>query len=593
MAEDRYPGDTHFAGLVEAATAAADQEIHWSANSINPDGRPAYEAYEARAPLEDPYGPTTTGQFGNDSIASKLAGPSTRKRKREAEIAQEDRAPTDAVQSSSYDAADMPRPSVAATSAAAIFRQPSTTGKKYTRPPIGKLYSSLELSPESFIHLQTAAKEYMLDENRPDRLDTIGHRGRGDTDLVKLKLWNIVKEFLDDLGNGQRFFGDHIPNVDGQAPRTMVWPQDAEQIIKACIPLLRRMVTNERQRQYATLARKTNDGMLGNEFDKEQRAISPASSKATRPPRLRKTDILGLEIVDLLDEACVPGGYEAADWYSEHARHPTLHNGLSSSALDERDYRILVANIDGHYRLFHDGDVSQCKEDCEAQAIERLLAWDRLYSPDATSDLHERQRRMDQLLQQLFGLVKADLQTKPSELDSRALLLSDNAAGERGERNDADGQDDSARQGTRLARQADLKPAFQKMEKMSSEALELHVNLVCTDSSATSTPTFNATKRLANPVSLPAVSVPNLQALRSEVQKHFGTTLRPLSSTDAGGASPLGKVKRVDPELSVKVWLPDGLVRVRDDGEWMVALLSAELVEWMDKQVKIIVEILT
>ena len=593
MPEDRYPGDTHFAGLVEAATAAADQEIHWSANSIHPDGRSGYEACEARPPLEDPYRPITTGQFDSDSIAPKPAGPSTRKRKREAEVAQEDRAATDAVQSSSYDAADMPRPSATATSAAAIFRQPSTTGKKFTRPPIGKLYSSLELSPESFIHLQTAAKEYMLDENHPERLDTIGHRGRGDTDLVRLKLWNIVKEFLDDLGNGQRFFGDHVPNVNGQAPRTMIWPQDAEQIIKACVPVLRRMVTNERQRQYATLARKTNDDKMGHEFGKEHRVASPAPSKATIPPRLHKADVLGLEIADLLDDACVPGGYEAADWYSEHARHASLHNGLSSSALDERGYRILVANIDGHYRLFHDGDISQCKQDCEAQAVERLLAWDRLYNPDATSDLHEQQRQMYQLLQQLFGLVKADLQRKPPELDSGALLQSDNAADDPGERNDADGQYDFARQRTRLARHADPQPAFKRMEKMSSEALELHVNLVCTDSSATSTPTFNATKRLANPFSLPAVSVPNLQALQSEVQKHFGTTLRPLSSTDAGGASPLGKVKRVDPELSVKVWLPDGLVRVRDDGEWMVALLSAELVEWMDKQVKILVEILT
>ena len=331
MADNRYPSDTQFAGLVEAATAAADQEIHLSANaeSINSEVRPAYEAYDARASLEDPYDPVPTGQY-DDSIATRATGPSTRKRKRDVEASQEDRTAADAMQPSNHNAAsNAPRPSVAATSAAAIFRHQSSNSKKYTRPPIGKLYSSLELSPESFVHLQTAAKEYMLDEDHPERLDTIGQRGRGDTDLVKLKLWNFVKEFLDDLGNGQSFFGEHVPGVEGQQPRTMIWPQDAEQIIKACVPVLRRMVTNERQRQYAMQARKINDDVQGHESGKERRPAKSASSKAAGPPQLRRADILGLEILDLLDDACVPGVYEAADWYSEHARQPGLHKGLS------------------------------------------------------------------------------------------------------------------------------------------------------------------------------------------------------------------------------------------------------------------------
>jgi hypothetical protein len=594
MGDNRYPGDTQFAGLVEAATAAADQEVNWSANaeSMNPDVRPAYEAYEAR-PLENLYIPAPTGQY-DDSIATNPTGPSTRKRKRDMETSRGGHATADALQLSNFNAAsNAPRPSVAATSAAAIFRQASTTSKKYTRPPIGKLYSSLELSPESFVHLQTAAKEYMLDEHHPERLDTIGQRGRGDTDLVRLKLWNFVKEFLDDLGNGQRFFGENVPNVEGQAPRTMMWPQDAEQIIKACVPVLRRMVTNERQRQYAMQARKISDDMQGYESGKERRVARLASTKATGIPKLYRADILGLDILDLLNDGCVPGGYEAADWYSESARHPGLHNGLSSSALDERDYRILVANIDGHFRLFHNGNVSQCKEDCEAQAIERLLSWDRLYDPDITSDVRERQSRMDEIIQQLFGLVKSDLQSKPRELDSEALLQSDGLAEDRGRRDVTASENESGVNRMRLARKADPKSTPKRRDRTSSEALELHVNLVSTDASATSNPAFHSIKRLADPFLLSGVSVPNLQALRSEVQKHFGKTLQQLRSIDASGASPSGKVNRGDTELSVKVWLPDGLVRVRDDGEWMVALLSAELVEWMDKEVKILVEILT
>jgi hypothetical protein len=595
MGDNRYPGDTQFAGLVEAATAAADQEIHWSANaeSTSSDVRPSYEAYETHAPTEEPYNTLPTGQY-DDSIATKSTGPSTRKRKRDIDTLREDRVTVDGLQPSNYNAASSaPRPSVAATSAAAIFRQPSTTSKKYTRPPIGKLYSSLELSPESFVHLQTAAKEYMLDENHPERLDTIGQRGRGDTDLVRLKLWNFVKEFLDDLGNGQKFFGEHISAVEGQAPRTMIWPHDAERIIKACVPVLRRMVTNERQRRYAMQTRKISDDVLGHESGKERPVARSASANASAIPKLSRANILELEILDLLNDGCVPGGYEAADWYSAHSRHPSLQEGLSSSALDERDYRILVANIDGHCRIYHNCDVSQCKEECEAQAIERLLSWDSLYNTNVTTNVRERQSRLDGILRQVFGLVKSHLQSRPSEPDSEALPPSDGAAADPGRQDVIVSQDESIMTRTRLAKKADSRRASKRADKRSSEALVLHVNLVSIDGSDTSHSTLHSTKRLADPFFLPAVFVPNLQALQAEIQKHFGQTLQQLPSSDVSGASQSSKVNRENPELSVKVWLPDGLVRIRDDGEWMVALLSAELVEWMDKEVKILVEILT
>jgi hypothetical protein len=594
MGDNRYPGDTQFAGLVEAATAAADQEIHWSANAevMNPDVRPAYEAYETRAPPEDSYNPVPTGQY-DDSIATSLAGPSTRKRKRDIEILREDRMAADGLLPNRHNAmSDAPRPSVAATSAAAIFRQSSATSKKYTRPPIGKLYSSLQLSPENFVHLQTAAKAYMLDKNHPERLDTIGQRGRGDTDLVRLKLWNFVKEFLDDLGNGQKFFGDHVPDVEGQGPRTMIWPQDAEQIIKACVPVMRRMVTNERQRQYAMQARKATEDIHGLESGTRRHVAAASAGEVAGPPELSAADIQGLEIIDLLNDGCVPGAYEAADWYSEHERQLDVHTGLSSQ-LDERDRRVLVANMDGHYRLFHNGSVSQCTEDCEAQAVERLLSWDRLYNPNLISDVHEQHSRMGGIMHQLFGLVRSNLQPRSPDPDSVVLPQPDLAAENHEREPDAMSHVQSAVNRSRVPKKADPTAAVKRTEKRSRAALVLHVNLVSTDLSATSNPTFHSIKRLADPFLLSAVSVPNLQALQSQLQQHFGKTLEQLASSDANGASSTGKATRETPELSVKVWLPDGLVRVKGDGEWMVALLSAELVEWMDKEVKILVEILT
>ena len=47
-------------------------------------------------------------------------------------------------------------------SANAIHREPSASSKRYTRPPMSKLYKSLQVTHEVFLQLQAAAKEYML-----------------------------------------------------------------------------------------------------------------------------------------------------------------------------------------------------------------------------------------------------------------------------------------------------------------------------------------------------------------------------------------------------------------------------------------------
>lgn len=124
-------------------------------------------------------------------------------------------------------------------SAAALFRRPSTASKKYTSrfkyylfyltvvnpgpgPPMSKLFTSLELTPEQFLHLQAAAKNYMLDEKYPERSECVGNRGRGDTDMIKLKLFGCVKSFLEDEGWGERCFGENAPGAD---QRKLKWPQ--------------------------------------------------------------------------------------------------------------------------------------------------------------------------------------------------------------------------------------------------------------------------------------------------------------------------------------------------------------------------------
>jgi len=107
-------------------------------------------------------------------------------------------------------------------SAAALFRRPSASSKKYTRPPMSKLFASLELSPENFLHLQAAAKAFMLDKNHPERQNCVGSRGKSDTDMIKLRLYNCVNEFLEVEGNGEKFFGKNVPSEGGK--KKFVWP---------------------------------------------------------------------------------------------------------------------------------------------------------------------------------------------------------------------------------------------------------------------------------------------------------------------------------------------------------------------------------
>ena len=173
-------------------------------------------------------------------------------------------------------------------SGTALFRSPSASSKKYTRPPISKMFKSLELSPENFLHLQAAAKAYMLDPDHPERRDCVGQRGKGDSELVKMRLWNCVAEFLDEEGYGESHFGESIPGSEGTR-RGMMWPKDRNRIIGAVLPLLRRMVTNERQRQYAVESRKGGNTSNGKRHSSASRSPSPTQMSSERGVESRST----------------------------------------------------------------------------------------------------------------------------------------------------------------------------------------------------------------------------------------------------------------------------------------------------------------
>ena len=262
-------------------------------------------------------------------------------------------------------------------SAAALFRRPSTSSKKYTRPPMSKLFTSLELSPENFLHLQAAAKGYMLDPSYPERRECVGQRGKGDSELVKLRLWNCVKEFLESEGSGERFFGPHVPGDEGMT-RTMIWRADKNRIIGAVTPLLRRMVTNERQRQYAVETRKS--GAVNGDDRNKRRKLSDAilsplddlQQQADPGTNHAGTD-LGLQELFMEINGARLDEYDFGRKYDVCNLALRLDNLAVLAGLSESDFNGVFATVDYHLQKVHGEGRDNCNRSCEDDTISRML----------------------------------------------------------------------------------------------------------------------------------------------------------------------------------------------------------------------------
>lgn len=438
------PNDNQLAGLVEAATAAADQDVsQWAAAAAvaaaaGAAGHHHLDGYGADMHLgDDGFGDANFGagmgggrhlRVPNDqSQNSGLSRTVSKKRKRNVDNLDPALAGADLTGSHQHqqqhpqaqqtphgyggdnmDIRQMPPQSlsearaVGVHSAAALFRQPSTN-KKYTRPPMSKLFSSLELSPENFLHLQAAAKSYMLDDQHPERRDCVGQRGKGDTEMVKLRLWNCVRHFLEAEGNGERFFGENVVN-EGMGPRTYVWPRDQQKIISLVIPLLRRMVTNERQRQYAIETRKgggsderrrrkTDESfpeLKDSQFTPErqlqmhsQSHHTDAMGQSMPPPppppsahapqsSMDSSQAMGLGLTDLFLDGYPMDWNEVSKYYDMYNHDYELDNLWSLSGLPQTDWRGLVAAVDSHYHVVHSGNY-ECPPNCEDENINRII----------------------------------------------------------------------------------------------------------------------------------------------------------------------------------------------------------------------------
>ena len=245
----------HFASLLQAVATAGEEtaqtDLLQTRESSGPSTSDTYGFFNRSFPTE-----TCSKRKRNDREESDhgfgFVSPSKRRKKttppddeeelaREREIwgppsDEEDVSTTYSVQHSPITTADLR--AVGVHSAAALFRRPSAASKKYTRkscqpkisseanmitgPPMSKLFTSLGLSAEQFLHLQAGAKAYMLDKNYPERSSCVGNRGSLDGDMVKLKLFDCVKSFLDDEGWGERCFG---ATSQGAVNRKWKWPE--------------------------------------------------------------------------------------------------------------------------------------------------------------------------------------------------------------------------------------------------------------------------------------------------------------------------------------------------------------------------------
>lgn len=519
-------------------------------------------------------------------------------------------------------------------SAAALFRQPSSN-KRYTRPPMSKMFSSLELSPENFLHLQAAAKIYMLDDNHPERRDCVGQRGKGDTEMVKLRLWNCVRNFLEAEGNGERFFGESAPN-EGMPPRTYVWPRDQQQIISLVIPLLRRMVTNERQRQYAVETRKgggleerrrrkTEDDLqnLGpsqqytpeeqlqmhhSTQDNNQLTCDFAAQLALPPSQQQMEQTPEAQAAELGLTELFADGYQT-DWnafaraYDMYNQGYELDNLWSISGLQQPVWRGLVAAIDSHYQMVHNGSY-ECPPACENEFVDRMISSDALlnlrWRIGGDRNQSARNEFASSITRDVLRIVHENLAAArngghlivsphahppPSSAVSNMEQPPVDSSSSQGPQpppssfvNDTPAPGGRSQPSANETNENENNPAYPNINAPPSSSnspyslLNLLINILYNN------------KRISSSLTVPADICPDLETLRGIVSRRLTGQLS-ISSDAVDSAS------QSQSAWKVKVLLPDGLVSVTNDGEWTVALLSGGNVDWFDGDLRVVVDV--
>ncbi|MCJ1251356.1 hypothetical protein MMC30_008588 [Trapelia coarctata] len=538
------------AGLIQAATAAAGQDVGQAPDIT---GQPRRSARRSQGMG---YDQRSLGAEQDEQIqthnTSLPPADNNRKRKRAVSGLEEVVDDGNSLPDDHQPLGASPAP--ISQAASTLFRRSSTTtNKKSTRPPMNKLFTSLELSPEGFLQLQSAAKNYMLHDAFPERRNTVGQRGKTDSELVKLRLWNCVKDFLENEGNGGRFFGPQVPGDEGRV-RTMFWPSHKNNIITAVTPLLRRMVTNERQRQYAVETRKPG-------VTNEARSEKKSKLNSGEPSPSRK-DEYGL-LPDMPLGNMEPGfhrlfseinGANLAEYGAW--RRPQVDELLSriqdtypDTGLSPPEIYGLIATIDYHIRIGHTDNILggyQCNAECENALINQILEighLDKMEWAGAGNVSSSRER--------LQGMLR-DIVNSTSNALSDQLLGDGNLTLPAAENAHPNAALESVVECTEMLSRLD-----ELDHGIPSQPLTLHLNIL------------KQGKRFLPRVKVPADQYADFAKAQQKIETYYG---------DAGVSS-----------ARIMALLPDGLVEIKDDAGWKNALERVEALDWMDGELKVLV----
>lgn len=97
-------------------------------------------------------------------------------------------------------------------------------------------------------------------------------------------------------------------------------------------------------------------------------------------------------------------------------------------------------------------------------------------------------------------------------------------------------------------------------------------------------------KRVLPSFDVPAGQYPNIEALKQAILRRYPGQIPGLFTQEGNAASQEARESAAAASWKVKVWLPDGLVPVLNQKDWTIALLSAATVDWMDGDLKVLVE---
>lgn len=448
------------------------------------------------------------------------------------------------------------------------------------RLSLSMMQASLRLSTEDFLHLQAAAKSFMLDPNHQERQGCVGQRGSSDPDMTKIRMLKCAQSFLDDYGNGGRFFRKDS-SQNAVTKRQLKWPEAKEKIVQLIIPLLRRIVTNERQRVYANETRHTDE----RKQTRQSEGPSPMSKDTPSANSVWDIDPSTYSLPESTskDSIGTTGGLTPLDHTS--VQHPSYLGGENpmiaqdpfggalaveqavTSSDGEQYFPYNLSDDFSHYvipDLFQDGMIP-APEDAAAsyvqynsqndQRLDELHAESTLTDPEwfniiAAVDGHFRllhgkgndcapaceQAHLNMVAARFDPLVS---QQKPQE--------------------DIDQSMEAIREAWDLVRHSTDLSEPTPGQQHPDTPVTLHVNVL------------EDGKRVMPHFLIYASNCPNLLVLKCKV----------IEALDS--YSPVN--------IRVSTWLPGGMMACNDDVAWETALNHARTVEWMDNELKVIVDL--